>query len=73
MSRSGDFRGDDDRHFTPARARGVMNIGLRGVARILGKGVLIICARSARANFGHAHSRNGKVEVQTITENAFWR
>ena len=27
--------------------------------------------RSARANFGHAHLQNGKVEVQIITENAF--
>ena len=43
----------------------------RGVARILGKGVLSMCARSTRANFGHAHLRNGKVEVQIITENVF--
>ena len=26
--------------------------------------------RFAHANFGHAHLRNGKVEVQIITENA---
>ena len=39
----------------------------RGVARILGKRVLMY----ACANFDHAHLQNGKVEVQTITENAF--
>ena len=43
----------------------------RGVARIWGKGVLSMRAQSARANLGHAHLRNGKVEVQIITENAF--
>ena len=44
----------------------------RGVARILGRGVLSMRAQSARANFSHAHLRNGKVEVQIITENMFW-
>ena len=43
----------------------------RGVARILGRGVLSMRAQSARVNFSLAHLRNGKVEVQIITENAF--
>ena len=30
-----------------------------------------VCVRSARANFDHAHLRNGKVKVQIITENTF--
>ena len=30
-----------------------------------------VCVRSACANFGHTHLRNGKVEVQIITENEF--
>ena len=42
----------------------------RGVARILGKGVLDY-AREARAqNLSHAHLLTGKVEVQIVIENA---
>ena len=42
-------------------------LSCRGVSRILGKGVLMY----VRANFGHTHLRNGKVEVQIITKNSF--
>ena len=39
----------------------------RGVARILGKGVLDYTCKI----LSHAHLLTGKVEVQIITENAF--
>ena len=53
------------------RALIMVHTVIRGVARIWGKGVLSMRARSTCANFGHAHLQNGKVEVQIITENAF--
>ena len=44
----------------------------RGIARILGKGVLDY-AREARTQIlSHAHLLTVKVEVQIIIENAFW-
>ena len=42
----------------------------KGVARILGKGVLMYARAKRARKFDHTHLRNGKVEVQIITENA---
>ena len=44
----------------------------RGVARILGKGVLDYVCEVRMQNFKPRPLINRKVEVQTVTENAFW-
>ena len=41
----------------------------QGRSQDFSEGGADVCVRFARANFGDAHLRNGKVEVQIITEN----